>query len=585
VFVLVSVALIGAPCLVAGEANGWQSASQTLARIEAAEAEGTLSHDEAALNKVYHIFDRSRVDSRFLAEGELPGKDATFIIHSILTDFDVDESVKAVLREFLERPFGSRAEYISPSGIFKLTYYTTGPDAVPDDDDNYNGIPDYVEWCGDYMDTSWQVEITDLGFMAPQLVGGYYHVGFEAMGYYGYCQIWSGSTRIVLHNTFYGFPENDDPEGDQKGAAKVTCAHEFKHASQYTNSNWSEGGWVEVDATWVEDVVFPQVNDYFNFVDVYGSPLNSPELSLDHGGSGSYEDCIWQTYMSQTWGNQVIVDLWDIRHDHPGWTMLASYEAALNAYGSSVPEVMAAWTRWNYLTGQRGVPGYGYDDAIGLNTAVTWVSTSGLGSPATGSVPHLATRYAQHISLLGISGYPKVVFDGSNGIDFRPQIIVKRRNGSLLFATIELDASSDGETTLSVPFSDCREIGLSFPYCQITGASRSFTYELLSDPGTGVDDTAAGRVRLLPVSPNPFNPTATIRFELPSRRTVDLRVVTPTGRVVRKLIVGEVREGGPHEAAFDGRDEAGTELASGLYFVELSAGDTETHLVKMTLLK
>jgi hypothetical protein len=585
VFALALVLLLGAPCLVARQADRWCATSHTLANIYDAEARGLLSHDEGALNRVYYVFDRSRVDPRFLVEGETPGKDATLLIHSILEDGSVGEPVKAVLREFLGRPFESREEYISPSGIFKLTYYTTGPDAVPVADDNGNGVPDYVEWCGDYMDTSWQTEITDLGFMAPALVGGYYHVGFEAMSYYGYCTIWSGSTRIVLHRNFLGFPENDDPEGDQKGAAKVTCSHEFKHASQYTNSHWSEGGWVEVDSTWMEDIVFPQVNDYFNFVDVYGSPLNNPELSLDDGGSGSYDDCLWQHYMSGTWGNQLIVDLWDLRHDYPGWTMLQSYEAALNAYGSSVPEVMAAWTRWNYLTGDRGVHGYGYDDAIGLNTAVTWVSTSGLGTPATGSVPHLATRYARHISLLGLPDHPKVIFDGSNGIDFRPQIIAKLRNGTVLFDTIALDALSDGEKVLSVPFSDCREIGLSFPYCQTVGSSRTFTYELTTDPGTGVDETAGGRVRLLPVSPNPFNPTATIRFELPSPRVVHLSVVTPSGRVVRELAGGRVWGAGPHEIVFDGRDEAGNELASGLYFVQLNAGGTETHLAKVTLLK
>ena len=55
-----------------------------------------------------------------------------------------------------------------------------------------------------------------------------------------------------MHSDFLSFPPNEDPEGTAIGAAKVTAAHEFKHAVQFATSAWSENGlWPELDATWV----------------------------------------------------------------------------------------------------------------------------------------------------------------------------------------------------------------------------------------------------------------------------------------------------------------------------------------------
>jgi len=447
-------------------------------------------------------------------------------------------------------------------------------------------VPDFVEWCGDYMDYSWQVEITETGFRAPGLVAGYYNVGFESMEYYGYTQPSLGTTRIVLHNNFHGFPTNDDPDGDQKGAAKVTACHEFKHASQYTTSHWSEGGWVEIDATWAEEFVYPQVNDYHWYVQYPGSPLSSPHLSLDDGGTGSYDDCIWQQYMSEMWTAQMLVDFWEHRRTHTGQSMLDSYDAVLGTYGSSVSDVMAKWTRWNYLTGSRAEPGFGYPDSPGFQTAAQWLNVNGLGVLRSSSLPHLATKYSRHHSVSGIDGYPKVVFDGATGIDFRPQIIVKKNDETLVFDVIEIDGTGAGEKVLDIPFSEIDEIGLSFANCEHTGSSKSYNYRMFSDPGTGIDgDAEYGVMRLHPSFPNPFNPKTTIRFQLAGDHAVDLTVVTPSGRVVRHLVNGELHEAGEHEIVFDGRDDAGNELASGVYFAMLSVGGTESQLTKLTLLK
>ncbi|MBZ0267949.1 hypothetical protein K8I85_07325, partial [bacterium] len=208
-------------------------------------------------------------------------------------------------------PRSEAATYISPSGLFELFYETSGPDSVPSEDvDPANGVPDFVERCAGFADQSWATEAA-LGFALPELPpDGTYDIAFQDLGnaIYGYTDIAGTTTTIILHHTFSIaiWPPNDDPDGNVLGRAKATIAHELRHASQYTNNGWSEGApWEELDAAWVEDIVFPLTNDYVNFLDNGTlSQLDSPWTPMDSTSSavGGYEDCLWQHYLSGTHG-------------------------------------------------------------------------------------------------------------------------------------------------------------------------------------------------------------------------------------------------------------------------------------------
>jgi hypothetical protein len=83
--------------------------------------------------------------------------------------------------------------------------------------------------------------------------------------------------------------------------------------------------------------------------------------------------------------------------------------------------------------------------------------------------------------------------------------------------------------------------------------------------------------------PNPFNPTTTIRFALPTRGDVLLAIYDANGRLVRTLVNG-VRGDGEHEVTWDGRADDGAAMGSGVYFYRLLAG-TRMESGKMVLLK
>lgn len=73
--------------------------------------------------------------------------------------------------------------------------------------------------------------------------------------------------------------------------------------------------------------------------------------------------------------------------------------------------------------------------------------------------------------------------------------------------------------------------------------------------------------------PNPFNPETTIRYDLSSDAIVSLAIYNIAGQVVRKLVDGEALAAGQYQAVWDGRNESGASVASGMYFYLFRAGD------------
>jgi len=77
-------------------------------------------------------------------------------------------------------------------------------------------------------------------------------------------------------------------------------------------------------------------------------------------------------------------------------------------------------------------------------------------------------------------------------------------------------------------------------------------------------------------SPNPFNPSTTIRYDLPTGAHVTLKVYNAAGRVVDVLVDGRREEAGSHSATWDGRTAAGAPVAAGMYFFRLEASPEGT---------
>jgi flagellar hook assembly protein FlgD len=84
--------------------------------------------------------------------------------------------------------------------------------------------------------------------------------------------------------------------------------------------------------------------------------------------------------------------------------------------------------------------------------------------------------------------------------------------------------------------------------------------------------------------PNPFNSGTVIRFALPKADDVELAIYNLAGQRVMNLAQGP-RNAGSYTLRWDGRDDAGRELASGMYLFRLQAGKQLVESRKMLLIR
>jgi hypothetical protein len=177
-----------------------------------------------------------------------------------------------------------------------------------------------------------------------------------------------------------------------------------------------------------------------------------------------------------------------------------------------------------------------------------------------------------------LDGFPLVVKDAMRGA---PAVVDLDVNGDAEIVAVGYDRTVyvwDLDTTYDVTRAP-------WPMLR-ANIHRNGAYQ--SPVATGIPGQPVVPVREMSLGqnyPNPFNPATTIAFELPSGRNhrVSLAIYDVTGARVRTLIDGTM-PGGRHTAAWDGRNQAGSPVSSGVYFYRL-AGRDRTETRKMVLLK
>ena len=163
--------------------------------------------------------------------------------------------------------------------------------------------------------------------------------------------------------------------------------------------------------------------------------------------------------------------------------------------------------------------------------------------------------------------------------------VLYQRPGQLLVG----NGLSTGETVsgrgLLAEF-DFRLLGLT------TEAAFDLAEGYVASSGTEVKAVAQlGSARLMPRQyalfanfPNPFNPSTSIEYALPEDAEVELVIYDVLGQTVQTLVANELQGAGYYRLTWDGRNQSGHTVSSGMYFYRLATpGFTQTR--KMILLK
>jgi hypothetical protein len=126
----------------------------------------------------------------------------------------------------------------------------------------------------------------------------------------------------------------------------------------------------------------------------------------------------------------------------------------------------------------------------------------------------------------------------------------------------------------------------------VTRCDTAFTngdiYGAFISPYTGIDNknshSAPATFELMGNYPNPFNASTSIRYTLPENAHIEIAIYNIQGQLVRTLLNGE-ESSGTHIVVWDGRDNIGRNVSSGVYFFQLKTSMGIQEMRKMLLLR
>jgi hypothetical protein len=284
---------------------------------------------------------------------------------------------KALLARPTDSPDPAGSAYSVPeqppfcTAHFCVHYVATSADAPSPLDTNGNLVPDYVELVGDTAEYSYGVENGTLGWQAPNSDGtrggdsrtDVYLVELrgELFGYStpdpGQGNNRSQFAYLVVDNDY---STSEFPGTSPLSDLQVTFAHEYNHVLQFGYDIAQDIWLYEASAVWMEDQVFPAINDYLRYVNRW---VKLSKLPLTRDSIKIYGSAVWNHWLAGHFGADVVRAEWErARAARPGGFSVNAVAGAVRAAGgSSLPRQFA---RFAAATAEWRTPGaFPYVDA------------------------------------------------------------------------------------------------------------------------------------------------------------------------------------------------------------------------------
>ena len=190
---------------------------------------------------------------------------------------------------------------ISPSGHFKIHY-----------NNYYDGINDYAYNVAIAADSSRKVIVEEMNFRSEVLDGdGLYDIYIEQLpnGSYGWnCPDGDlGQSWVEIDDNYIG--TNYGTTG--LDAMRISIAHEYFHAIQraYVPSPGQNSFFYELSSIWIEDVIFPEIDDYIFFSQNGDDYFSDPEKNMN--AYNGYGLGLYGHYMNFMFDNQIMQRIWE----------------------------------------------------------------------------------------------------------------------------------------------------------------------------------------------------------------------------------------------------------------------------------
>lgn len=556
---------------------------QVLEALNQAFQKGQLTLEQKILYQVYALKSPDKLPVERGFDLDSPLKCGTPIIREAKArQHQLSSNAQATMESLLAAPaLKDEQTYLSPEGKFMIHYTTVGDSAVSTTDNSGNGIPDYVEWVAAAADSSWRHEVNNLGYTDPVIGPSQpYHVYILNLEYYYGDTVHDGSTTFIrIENDFSeGFPPNDDPDGLQQGAVKVTMAHELKHAVQYAATGWQgeSDSWAEMDATLMEEVVYDNVNDYYNYIYSSNSIFNSPETSFY---PGSYYHVTWALYFEEKYGPYFWVNVWKQIKQDPSIPLIEVMTRELEGESPFLRNFTESHL-WHFASGaEYSSKNFGFEERLNYpNPSVepdnsSWATDFSIPreSVNSNSLNSFTATYLKVTPPVNASG--KVILEISNADPHTGVgIIAYFKDGT---ADTHVIAQNSHKESGPLELSGWTWKKVDYIGLTLTNSSTGTKSSVASVRIGGLDSDQS---TLSQNYPNPFEGYTNIRFTIAQKTRVKLCIYDVAGRLVR-TVRDEEMQPGIYE------DEINpNKLASGVYFYRLTT-DEESITRKMTFIK
>ena len=377
--IFLSVPLLAAPRYSVFEASGL---------IEKEYREKRLSLDQKCLYLIYALRNHENLPDRFKVLKEEELKCGTPLVIEVKRNWDkLSLETRQAISQLLERP---EKPFAYSTTNFVIHYDTTGEYPVynPGEDVNpADGVPDYINRVGEYMERSWWVEIDSMGYYAPPYDGT--EGGDSLFDVYidiplGYAvpedpssqypdRPYAVTSFIIIGNDLRIDRYPDDP----LPFCKACCAHELHHACQFVFIGQigiypeDYNPWLlEVSSNWIEESVWDELNDVYYYLNDY---LPVSHLSLYHeGGRHMYASWIWNQYLSENFGRDIVHSVW---LKHMETFACAAIDSVLRLYGTTMNDQFREFAVWNWFTNYKDDGNHYSEGAFFPADTVVYVAT------------------------------------------------------------------------------------------------------------------------------------------------------------------------------------------------------------------
>ena len=294
-----------------------------------------------------------------VASAGAPGREATLVLRELVRALPrLSAGDRRRAREILARPvdkndpegdyFGKEAQG-SPicDSHFCVHWSRKARNAPAEADGNANRVPDFSESVLEAAATSYAIENAALDWRDAKSDGG--RGARNGRGEAGQVDIYlldlgrqlfgyattdarrpkrTESGYLVMDNDYKGFG------GNPLELMQATMAHEYNHVLQFNYDVYLDDWMFESTATWMEEMVYPEINDYLRFTKSFSRFPWFPMAEPRSAGVKIYGSALWNHWLDAKLGAATVREAWEAGPAvKPRDFAVAAYDRAIGAAG------------------------------------------------------------------------------------------------------------------------------------------------------------------------------------------------------------------------------------------------------------